>query len=52
MEIAKRHTAKGSICLLSPSSPSFGLFRDYRERGESFKRLVRGDGDKNTEKLA
>jgi UDP-N-acetylmuramoylalanine--D-glutamate ligase len=42
--LAKRETAKGKICLHSPASPSFGLFRDYRERGDAFQRLVREGG--------
>jgi UDP-N-acetylmuramoylalanine--D-glutamate ligase len=29
------------IVLLSPASPSFGLFRDYRDRAEAFAREVR-----------
>jgi UDP-N-acetylmuramoyl-L-alanine---L-glutamate ligase len=29
------------IVLLSPAAPSFGVYRDYRERGEAFARAMR-----------
>lgn len=34
-------TSPGKICVMSPASSSFSVFRDYRERGERFKDAVR-----------
>jgi UDP-N-acetylmuramoyl-L-alanine---L-glutamate ligase len=39
--MAYKHTPVGKICLLSPASASYNLFKDYADRGEQFKTLVK-----------
>ncbi|MBI3385099.1 UDP-N-acetylmuramoyl-L-alanine--D-glutamate ligase [Candidatus Gottesmanbacteria bacterium] len=41
IKFSYRHTSVGKICLLSNASPSFGVFKDYADRGNQFKKWVR-----------
>lgn len=41
VEAARRAAKPGDVVLLSTGSASFGLFRDYKDRGEQFKAAVR-----------
>lgn len=37
---AKRVTAKGKVCVMSPAAASYGIFKNFEERGDVFKELV------------
>lgn len=38
---AKRESAKGDVVLLSPACASFGMFKNYKERGNLFKEEIK-----------
>lgn len=40
--ISIKSASKGDVVLLSPACASFDMFRDYKDRGEQFKKIVRG----------
>lgn len=40
VHIARKTTPPGGIVLLSPAAPSFGLFKDYVERGKAFAKAA------------
>jgi UDP-N-acetylmuramoylalanine--D-glutamate ligase len=40
VQSARDEAAPGTTVLFSPGTSSFDMFRDYVERGESFRRLV------------
>ena len=41
VDIAKEVSQKGDVVLLSPASASFDLYRNFEERGNKFKELVK-----------
>lgn len=41
VDVAKKNTEKNKICLLSPAAASYGVYKNFQERGNEFKNLVR-----------
>lgn len=44
VKIAFKKTDSGSICLMSPASPSYNMFKDFKDRGYQFKKFVKQYG--------
>ena len=40
MSLAKQITKKGGSCILSPAAASYGIFKNFEERGDVFAQLV------------
>ncbi len=38
--LAKKVTVPGKACVMSPAAPSYGVFKNFEERGEKFKEYV------------
>ena len=39
--ISREKATRGDIVLLSPACASFDMFRDFEDRGQQFKKIVR-----------
>lgn len=42
VEICRKEAKDGDCCLLSPACASWGMFKNYQQRGDMFKEYVRG----------
>ncbi|MGN0576412.1 MAG: glutamate ligase domain-containing protein [Ruminococcus sp.] len=40
VKLASEITEKGKSCILSPAAASYGIFRNFEERGDAFQKLV------------
>jgi len=43
VKTAKKVTKKDMICLLSPAAASYGFFKNFEEKGDLYKKLVRNE---------
>lgn len=41
VSLAKEITKKGGSCILSPAAASYGIYKNFEERGDTFVRLLR-----------
>ena len=47
VEFAYNKTKKGGICLLSTASPSYSVWKNFKEKGNEFKKYVKNLGRRN-----
>lgn len=45
VKTAKELTSPGTACVLSPAAASYGIFKNFEERGDVFQKLVFGSED-------
>ncbi len=43
VKIAKKVTSKGKTCVMSPAAASYNDFKNFEERGDVFKNLIKAD---------
>jgi len=43
VKIAFAKTRKNKVCLLSPAAPSYNLFKNFQERGNLYKKFIKGN---------
>ena len=41
VKLTKKITKKGKSCIMSPAAASYGIFKNFEERGETFKKYVK-----------
>lgn len=46
VKFAYQNTKAGQICLLSTASPSYSLFKDFKEKGNLFQKAIKNYGQK------
>lgn len=42
VDLAKKHTMAGAICLLSTASASYNMFKNFEEKGDAFRQCILG----------
>jgi UDP-N-acetylmuramoylalanine--D-glutamate ligase len=47
IKFAYKHTPQNTVCLLSCASPSYSLWKNFKEKGEQFKFFVKKYGNQN-----